>query len=187
MLKYRGPKSVEAMRARMVDGRLQIKLPQGANRQYLGVVREYKHVGSMRSVDCSIAPDAKHRAQLATGAYIPIAGRAFGAKSIPLDLKIQFAESLVFSRLFYNIHIWVANTTYALKTINRVYMQVARKIADACRFAAEGNCTDLNIRNKIKFPSVECRLRRQRLLYASRLIRHGPPALHALLHFCGGR
>ena len=74
LLKYRGHGAKQAHEARMYEGSLKVKLPSSADREFLNVVSEYKHVGSIASVDGSINPDALHRSQSALAAYAPLAG-----------------------------------------------------------------------------------------------------------------
>ena len=86
------------------------------------MVDEYKHVGSIASSDGSVNPDAMQREKSALAAYVPLVNAIFASASVPTSLKLRFADSLVFSRLFYNVHTWVANSTFAMKTLNKVYM-----------------------------------------------------------------
>eukprot|EP00973_Karenia_brevis_P082381 11419929-Karenia_brevis.AAC.1 len=73
----------------------------------------------MMCQDGSVNEDALLRTKSATAAYAPIAGVVFSSPRISLDLKLSFAESLVFSRLFYNVHTWIANNTFALKKLSQ--------------------------------------------------------------------
>ena len=47
-------------------------------------------------------------------------------------------------------------------------------------YVAAGNVTDVAVRRFLQVPCIECILRRKRLIYARRLMVHGPPALQAL-------
>ena len=140
-----------------------------------------KHVGSVAPSDGSVVPDARQRSSSALAAYLPLVSTVFTSASIPTSLKLRFADSLMFSRLFYNVHTWVANSSFAVKSLNKVYMQVLRQVCNKCRYQASNNITDIAVRRLLKAPSIQCILRRKRLMYASRLMQHGPPALRALL------
>ena len=157
------------MAKRMKDVKPHVRLPPAAGRDYMCVVRDYKHVGSVISGDGSINADALCRSQSATSAYIPLSMKVFSSSKISLDLKMKLAESLVFSRLFYNAQLWVANSSFAIRALNRVYMQVLRRITDTRRFKATGNVSDIRVRELLNAPSVECVLRRKRLLYIPKL------------------
>eukprot|EP00973_Karenia_brevis_P001850 252613-Karenia_brevis.AAC.1 len=83
MLVYRGRGAVHATNKRKGDnGDSQIKLPVGAGAEYMHVVREYKHLGSIISCDGNLVPDARHRAASAMIAYKPISHRIFGSPRI---------------------------------------------------------------------------------------------------------
>ena len=110
--------------------------------------------------------------------------KVFGSKSVCLSLKLTFFESLVISRLLYNTQLWVIGSTSshtAVRRLNTVYMQVARRIADCARYGQERCDTDLGVRRKLSIVSIECRMRQMRLLYLGRLVRFGPEPLLALL------
>eukprot|EP00973_Karenia_brevis_P071083 9875130-Karenia_brevis.AAC.1 len=80
-------------------------------------------------------PDAKHRCKLALNAYAPIATKIFGCSAVPEPLRLRFFDSLILSRLLYNVHLWTLGTARAdaaVRCLNRVYMQVARMIAGSC-------------------------------------------------------
>ena len=181
ILRYRGKGAKQASEARMHDGSLKIKLPASADREFLNIVQEYKHVGSIASSDGSVNPDSIQRSKSALAAYVPLVNAIFASTCVPTSLKLRFADSLVFSRLFYNVHTWVTNSTFAIKTINKVYMQVLRQVCNKCRHQAHNNLSDIGVRQLLQAPSVQCILRRKRLIYAGRLMQHGPPALLALL------
>jgi len=187
ILKYRGHGAKNAAEARLHEGRPRIKLPISANRRFLNVVDVYKHVGSIASCDGSVVPDASLRSSSALAAYVPLVNTLFASASVPTTLKLRFADSLVFSRLFYNVHTWVANNTFAMKTLNKVYMQVLRQVCNKCRYQARNNLDDISVRRLLQAPTVQCILRRKRLIYAGRLMEHGPPALRALLQTQVGR
>ena len=115
MLVYRGRGSQEARQQRLLpDGSMCVKLPVDADADYLHVVRSYKHVGSAVTDDGSLAENAKLRARSALSAYATLACRLFSSESITAQLKLDFARSLVFSRLLYNTHLWQAEQSFAV-------------------------------------------------------------------------
>ena len=59
-------------------------------------------------------------------------------------------------------------------------MRVLRKIADCSRFGS-GCASDLEVRQMLGAPSIECLLLRRRLTHALSLTLHAPPSLIALL------
>eukprot|EP00973_Karenia_brevis_P043609 6042275-Karenia_brevis.AAC.1 len=74
MLVYRGRGAVAARKRRTADdGSLHIALPRGAGADFLHVVQEYKHLGSIIACDGNLVPDARLRSSRAMSAYCPIA------------------------------------------------------------------------------------------------------------------
>ena len=72
----------------------------------LSVVSHYKHLGAIVDGQGSYMPEALHREKTALGAFAPIALTVLGTRKIPTQRRLNLATSLVFSRLFYNIHTW---------------------------------------------------------------------------------
>ncbi|CAK0839438.1 unnamed protein product [Prorocentrum cordatum] len=66
-----------------------------------------------------------------------------------------------------------------LQMLNGVNMRVLRRVGDAPRFGHSE--TDLEIRKRLRQPSLDCLAMRTRLRYLGRLVRSSPPALLALL------
>ena len=68
----------------------------------LNVVPLYRHVGTYVSSDGSMAVETGRRCTEALAVYIPLAKTLFGCTRISPRLRLNLAESLVFSRLFFN-------------------------------------------------------------------------------------
>eukprot|EP00973_Karenia_brevis_P017885 2456427-Karenia_brevis.AAC.1 len=69
--------------------------------------------------------------------------------------------------------------------LNGMYMRVLRKISGQIRSGEHGP-TDREVRESMGAPSIDCIMRRQRLLYLPRLLQHGPPSLAAMLQATAG-
>ena len=87
------------------------------------------------------------------------------------------------------MHIWsnVAGKPY--KILNNVYNKVWRRIFGDPRYTQVVN-SDQNVRKTLGVPSLDCHLRRKRLLYLVRLARQSLPSLNLLLQTsspCGAR
>ena len=104
--------------------------------------------------------------------------KVFGSPAVGTTLKLQFMWSLVLSRLLFNVHTTVPTPKY-IKQLNNVYMHVLRRIADKCRF--ERTVRDIEVRQILCMPSIDCIIMISRLRYLSRLVQSRPPALLALL------
>ena len=62
-------------------------------------------------------------------AYGPIIStRVFGAPDIERLLKLVFARSLIFSRLFFNTHTWAPKRA-EIRVLNGPYMRFLRRIS----------------------------------------------------------
>ena len=62
-----GKGAQQASRAHVHEGSIKIKLPEN----FLNVVAEYRHVGSMVSSDGPVKPDMMQRSKSALAAYVP--------------------------------------------------------------------------------------------------------------------
>lgn len=114
-------------------------------------------------------------------AYAPISMKVFGSEALPVNYKLVFMRSLVLSTLTFNLHILVLKVADFKKASN-VYMRVLRRTTNDPRYSKDTHFTDLQIRQQLEAPSIDCILMRVRLRYMSRLARHQPPTLTALLH-----
>ena len=146
---------------------------------FLHVVSVYKHLGAKTQSKGSSVPYARHRAQCAMNAYVPLAGKAFANQHLPMGLKLAFKSSLVQSALFYNAKVRCIEPR-ALRVLNGPYMRVVRMIYGESRFD-ESAKSDLTVKIETGTMSIDCVLRRQRLLYLPRLLDVGSPQLLSLL------
>jgi hypothetical protein len=165
---------------------MRFPLPPSASERHMCICKSYKHVGGIIAETGSLNEEAVARARSASSAFVPLAGRLFSASRVSIKTKLSFATPLVFSRLFYNVCTWAAESKFTVRTLNRVYMQVLRRISDHSRFGAPGTLSDIRVRRLLRQPSVECILAKASLSYVARLLRTGPQSLQALLQFRGG-
>ena len=179
LMKLRGRNAVKTLDSLRHEGKISIPLPKPYESDRLRIVEHYKHLGSHLSVDGSLMFDAQHRCSSALAAYVPLAHRIFGSGCIGAWLKMHFMSSPVLSRLLYNTQLWTPIVS-PVRKLNGVYMRVLRRIACDCRFGRPSH-TDLEIRVKLGQPSIDCLLRRRRLLYASRILTTKHLALIAVL------
>ena len=68
-----GKGAQQASRALVHEGSIKIKLPEN----FLNVVAEYKHVGSIVSSDGPVKPDMMQRSKSALAAYVPFVNSIF--------------------------------------------------------------------------------------------------------------
>ena len=149
------------------------------NGERLCVVDSYRHLGSELAVHLSLKTDASEKINSTLSAYCAMAGRVFKAHGISVDTKLSLAHTLLWSRLFFNCHIHVHDISY-MAALNHNYMRVLRAITDKANYGAV-KTSDAEVRKISQQPSIECIMMRRRLGYLSRLLRHAPGPLVALL------
>ena len=96
-------------------------------------------------------------------------------------MRIFFFNSLIVSTLTFNAHVRALQAS-EIKVLNKVYMRVVRAIFESQRFSSDAH-SDLFVRKSNGVDSLDCLLVRQRLGYASRLIRSRHAQLRALVAF----
>ena len=183
MIQLRGSSASQVLDSLRADGALHIEIPgtaDGNSTVSLAIVPRYKHLGGILDARGNMMPEARARCTSALSAYAPIAKKIFGAPNIHISIKLGFAFSLVFSRLFFNVATWTMTPT-ALAKLNTVYMRVLRRIAGAVGEGGKPTMSDRCVRERCCLPSIDCLVFKRRLLYYSRLARHAPPLVWALL------
>ena len=94
--------------------------------------------------------------------------KIFGARSLPISIKLTLGWLLVCSRLLYNMHIWSVFSTTSWRIINNIYMKLWRRIANDPRFGRTCK-SDLEVRQQLSIPSLDCVVRSKRLKYLARV------------------
>ena len=84
----------------------------------------YYYIGGI-IIDAAESPmrECISRASAAMSSYCPIATKVFGSTKISRNHKLCFVVSLIWSQLFFNVHVLVM-TPKALAKLNSVYMCV---------------------------------------------------------------
>ena len=147
----------------------------------LSVVSHYKHLGAIVDGQGSYMPEALRLGKPAVGAFAPIALIVFCARKIPTQRRLNLATPpLVFSRLVYNIHTWSELTGRPCQVIRRTYGRILRRIAGDVRHGRTV-LSDVQVRVALSVPSVDCYVRKRRLMYLCRVIRTDVETGRALL------
>ena len=180
MLRYRGNGSRQHLDNRRLDGKIKVPLPKPFEHILLNIVAKYKHLGSIVAMDSNDTYDAKLRSSSAMSAYCPLAAKVFGSCRINLWLKLLFMHALVLTRLLYQVCLW-GNKPKPFRLLNCVYMRCLRRIAGDCRFGASDTLSDLQVRQKLVQPSLDCLISRRRLLHARSIATSRSPLLCAML------
>eukprot|EP00973_Karenia_brevis_P005992 815825-Karenia_brevis.AAC.1 len=66
--------------------------------------------------------------------YAPICCTVFGSARIAMSTKIAQMKSMIFSRLFYNTHVWSKLSKFAACKMNAMMMRVLRRIIGCVRY-----------------------------------------------------
>jgi len=177
-LSLRG-KNAHILMQDVISNESSISVPNSGER--LRVVSEYKHLGTVLSEDGSDNLDAVRRVQLSLAAYCPLASKVFGSFSVKICLKLKLADSLVFSRLFYNTHLYARLSKFMMAKLNSVYMRVLRKVLGRPPRFQDRSLNDEQVRAALHMPSVSTLLRMRRLKYLASLVSSDTHMLHSLL------
>ena len=148
---------------------------------FLNIVPQYKHLGGMIDARVSNMPRVLKRCQHAMDAYVPLARKLYGEELLGYLLRWSLANSLIFSRLFFNAHVRAFKTN-ELGKMHATYMRVVRRVSSNVRYDSTA-CSDYTARSSINAPSIECILTQKSLLYASRLATSKCSSLLSLLSF----
>ena len=178
MLRYRGKNASRHFAALRHEDGFYIDWPVLQGRK-LHVVDRYTHLGTVLSISGSLVPDAIRKAGATTGAYGPLAARVFGSPKISLAVKIALMQSLLLSKLCFNVCIF-GFCPRLLRALNVPYMRAVRRIAGKMNYGSS-DVTDHAARLLVGVPAIDCIVMRSRLLYAQRVARRAPKPLLALL------
>ena len=177
-VQFRGKGAAQRLNERRnANGDVVFRIP-GSNLE-VRAVRSYKHLGGVAQDDGGVGLEARNRRQMAMSAYAPLSKRIFGCGQLRLEVRSQLFNSLVMSRLLYNVYT-IATTPAFLRQLNDVYMRGMRMMRDCSRFDDTAE-SDLCFRLRFRLPSIDCLIARARLRYLGRLVRHLPQTVVSLL------
>jgi hypothetical protein len=180
LLVYRGHHAARHLDARRdCNEGLSILVPGGDGRR-LHIVASYQHLGGITCANCNVVPEVNHRVTSALAAYVPIAGKIYGAGWVALHVRLSLMRSLILSRVLYSVQTLTMSVA-GLRKLNGPYMRVLRSIADQRRFGQERVVSDVDVRHMVAQPSIDSLVLQRRLAYYPRLAMRQPAALVALL------
>jgi lactam utilization protein B len=180
LLKYRGvgaPAAREKWRG--VSGALTIPVPNSTTK--LRIVNEYKHLGVYLNVTGISWKLVTHHVSSAQTAYTPIEFKVFGTQHLSARHKKLCCDSLVMSRLMFNLHI-VTPTVRHMRKLASVYHRVLRRICDDPRFSGNVKFSDFEVRAQLQVMPIDALMMKARLRYLARILRNRPADLIAVLH-----
>ena len=74
----------------------------------VAICGNYRHLGTLVDITSNMFPEVRNRVYAAMNVYAPLAQYLFGSASLCTPRNLAMTQSLVFSRLFFNEHIWQA-------------------------------------------------------------------------------
>eukprot|EP00973_Karenia_brevis_P094489 12422770-Karenia_brevis.AAC.1 len=103
-------------------------------------------------------------------AFVPLSRQVLGSKALGWNRRVNLAWSMVMSRLFFGVHVWFNFSGKPHATVNGMYMREWRRIVGDPRYQRT-RWSDEEVRELLQVSSLDCSVRRWRLMYMSRLAR----------------
>ena len=146
--------------------------------EWLHFTSAYRHLGTQFTSSHDLACELRARAGIAKSTFAQLAKPILANKYMPAHLRLQFFHSLVATRLFFGLGSWPTPTPKQLQYLQSVLITMLPRVL---RIGHSHLPSDqvLTLANSAE---VRVKLAVERLLYARRLFRTGPPFLHHLLH-----
>lgn len=146
--------------------------------EWLHFTSAYRHLGTQFTSSHDLACELRARAGIAKSTFAQLAKPILANKYMPVHLRLRFFHSLVATRLFFGLGSWPTPTPKQLQYLQSVLITMLPRVL---RIGHSHLPSDqvLTLANSAE---VRVKLAVERLLYARRLFRTGPPFLHHLLH-----
>ncbi|CAK0907096.1 unnamed protein product [Prorocentrum cordatum] len=148
-------RAVDALHGIITDAFGAFHLEVNWGKGTLHIVDACKHLGTFMSAQGMLFRSAVHRASSALGVYSPIAFKVFGSSVIDNKCNFVSMRSLVLSRLTFNLHACVLSPR-ALQKLAGACARVLRRIAGDPRFSTKVAMTYVEVRIKLRMPSLDC-------------------------------
>ena len=180
VLALRGP-GAPAIRGQYLLGQVAgIELDEGQTGHFLHFVPHYKHLGVQFVASNAVTLEIDMRIGQAKQAYCEMRRTVFGNRHVREATRLKLMDSLIFSRLSFGQCAWpdptIRQAARLRACVNRMYRDVTGH-----QFWEDTPQTTEEIYGKYNLLDVRVRLARDRLQYACRLYRFGPPSLLAAL------
>ena len=168
-----GPNSLLVKRQIFVTQQAQIVCKVYENHSVSAhAVSIYKHLGNYATPDFKSNAHIQHRVSEGTSALVPLSRHVIFSKHLLLNTRTLLASALIFSKLYYNLHIWYLFSEVQMHHLTVFHMKVCRKLYG---FDHLHPVSDDLIQSHIRILPPAYHIRRSRLLYLGRLFVHGPP------------
>ena len=139
----------------------------------------YKHLGAQFAASHSFEPELRQRIGMAKAAFSKLSRMVLCNQHLPVRLRIQFLQSLVFSKLFYGLGSWDTPSSRQMQRLRTAYQGMLRK---TLRLEVDEQITTPQLLVRARAVDVRVRIAIDRLAYARRVFQVGPAELQQILH-----
>lgn len=146
--------------------------------EWLHFTSSYRHLGTLFTSSHDLACELRARVGIAKSTFAQLAKPILVNKYMPVHLRLQFFHSLVATRLFFGLGAWSTPTPKQIQYVQSVLIGMLRRVLRIGHLHLPAD----QVLTMANSADVRVKLAVDRLLYAQRLFRTGPPFLHHLLH-----
>ena len=146
---------------------------------WLSFTNTYKHLGAQFAASHSCEPELRQRVGMSKATFSKLSRMVLCNRHFPVQLRIQFLQSLVFSKLFYGLGSWDTPSGRQMQRLRTTYHGMLRK---TLRLAADEQVTTQQLLTRARVVDVRARIAIDRLAYARRVFQVGPAELQQILH-----
>jgi len=93
----------------------------------LHVVPSYKHLGNYTTPSLKTNAHVQYRITQGQSAFVPLSKHVLSSKRLSLRTRSLLASSLIFSKLYYNLHIWCDFSDQQIQSLIVFHMKVCKK------------------------------------------------------------
>ena len=135
------------------------------NTQFLHLVGKYVHLGTCMAQEQNFDLEIRRRIGIAQSAFRTLARPIFRNRRISCQSRLQLLESLICTKLFYNIGPWPLLRPGRLRRLEHVVMGWQRQIIGQ-GFWKNERITDADVQQQWLLPSIDVRFAMSRLRFA---------------------
>ena len=146
---------------------------------WLSFTNAYKHLGAQFAASHSCEPELRQRIGMSKATFSKLSRMVLSNRHFPVHIRIQFLQSLVFSKLFYGLGSWDTPSGRQMQRLRTAYHGMLRK---TLRLEADEQVTNQQLLARARVVDVRARIAIDRLAYARRVFQAGPAELQQIVH-----
>ena len=182
LLALKGPGSRKLKEKLLISGAGKLPVVQEHSTDFVGLVSAYRHLGSYAQSDATPHRELQHRIASARKAWGPLLKNLWSNKSIARCNKVLLFQSLVMSRLLYNVHVWSWYQESDIQKLQAAFRDMAKSIARPSLMGlGYYQVTVEDLAGLVGVLDPARQLRVARLRYAARAIRYLPSFMWRIL------